>query len=124
MILIKARLPRKECRDGDIIFIKKFAWYPIELENGDVIWLERWYSKQEYKFGGRLKYTGEFNKEGDEMLTSMYWDETARLSWREREKGDDKSKFVLWLIKNTQNILLLLCLIAVLISIVFDNHRY
>lgn len=42
---------------GDTRWVKKFAWFPVETDSGDSLWLESYYVKEVYMlFGDFMDY--------------------------------------------------------------------
>lgn len=57
---IKQTLPKRAV-PNDSYYLKKFAWFPTKMTNGEVIWLESYgciyhfkmWTEYDYYFGGR-----------------------------------------------------------------------
>ena len=45
------RINKRQYRNGDRRTIKKFAWFPLRVDNNTIIWLE-WYWSDEVYFSG------------------------------------------------------------------------
>lgn len=41
---------------GDTRWVKKFAWFPVETDSGENLWLESYYVKEVYMFGDFMDY--------------------------------------------------------------------